>query len=190
MTRPLTTSEAAEAAEGTTMIQPKYDIGDKVWGARASYTSINVECPDCKGGCWWVATTPAGESFDIECPTCRYGYEVRGTVVEWHHRASATLLTVGSIRVDTHDTDRPVSYMMIETGIGSGTIHYEESLFGSELAAMAFAESKSREMSSEQQSRELSQQKKRKKESRNKPSYEQRRIRELEKRVKELEAAA
>jgi hypothetical protein len=47
-------------------------------------------------------------------------------------------MTVGSVRIDTAD-DRPVSYMMEETGVGSGTIHYSENVFGDEPAALARA---------------------------------------------------
>jgi hypothetical protein len=52
------------------------------------------------------------------------------------------------VRIDTaqkQDEDyHPVSYMCLETGVGSGAVYYEHRMFDTEEAALAFAQLYSR----------------------------------------------
>jgi len=57
---------------------------------------------------------------------------------------SVEVLTIGSVRVDTHDIEHPVSYMCRETGVGSGQIHCEADLFHTREEAQAAAEAKAK----------------------------------------------
>jgi hypothetical protein len=45
------------------ILQSKYEIGQRVFAARVSYTSTLVPCPDCLGSKEWTVTTPSGESW-------------------------------------------------------------------------------------------------------------------------------
>jgi hypothetical protein len=110
------------------MIQTKHDVGDKVWVATFQRTEYGETCPDCLGEKAVTVTTPAGESFTVACQTCRHGYESTGLVSRWEYTGHVWQGTIGSVRVDTHD-DEPVGYMLVETGVGSGTIHREANLY-------------------------------------------------------------
>lgn len=55
-------------------------------------------------------------------------------------------LTIGSIRIDTNDIDKPVSYMCVETGVGSGSVYYESDLHLTEEEAFRFAQARAVEI--------------------------------------------
>lgn len=84
------------------------------------------------------------ESFDLQCPTCAYGYNPPTGIIDTnYHQIPLTWSgTIGSIRLDTNDKIHPISYMLEETGVGSGTIHYEVDLFPSEEEAIESAKKK------------------------------------------------
>ncbi len=109
-------------------MQPKYAIGDSVYGAHAAWLPDKVACPDCLGSAKWSVTTPAGETFEVRCHTCNEGWESSGKVRVYDWRPTVQALTIGSVRMDTND-ENPISYMCKETGVGSGTIHHEKKLF-------------------------------------------------------------
>lgn len=118
------------------MIQPKFNIGDKVYFSSADQRGNIIQCPDCLGSTEWKVTTPEGKEFQTNCGTCSQGYHSTGTVKEWCCTPSARCLTIGSIRIDTADTNKPISYMCIETGVGSGSVYYEDKLFLTEKDAI------------------------------------------------------
>lgn len=111
------------------MIQPKYKIGDTVYAASVSYDTQSVQCPDCLGTREWDVSLPSGEKFKHDCQTCREGFSSTGKVDVWGDHARVRKLTIGSIRVDTADKDRPVAYMCTETGVGSGYVYDERVIF-------------------------------------------------------------
>lgn len=112
------------------MIQPKFEIGQKVFCARIGYGSVKVQCPDCLGQKKWLVKTPSGEEWDHDCNTCRQGYYgSSGTVESWGDHERIEMLTIGSIRIDTQDKERPISYMCEETGIRSGSVYNEQEMF-------------------------------------------------------------
>lgn len=123
---------------------PKFAQGDKVFYADAHMTSHTVECPDCGGTGKWPITSPAGHAFTIGCARCRYNYGFRepemslswptftGTVKE---------LTIGSVRINTSEDD-PISYMCLETGVGSGSVYYERDFYADKDTAKKAADGK------------------------------------------------
>lgn len=121
---------------------PRYRVGDVVWVARVEVTTTPVTCPTCLGAKEWTVTAPNGDSWPIQCGACRRGYEVRGTVDEETVKPVSVCMTVGSVRFDTHEAvdGCPVSYMMRETGVGSGSVYYESDVGGTWEEAMARAE--------------------------------------------------
>jgi len=85
-------------------------------------------------------TSPAGETYAFSCPRCCYQYSDREQLslsyITFHPYVKT--LTIGSVRIDTHD-ENPVSYMCRETGVGSGSIYNENSLYPTHDEAMAAA---------------------------------------------------
>ena len=134
------------------MVTPKFKIGDKVYAASSYHKEVQLQCPDCLGKKVWAVATPAGENFTIPCGTCTRGYFSYGTIGEWVESPHIELYTIGSVRIDTED-EHPVSYMCHETGIGSGTIHYEEALFSDRIDALAYATEKASKIVREEKKR-------------------------------------
>ena len=121
-------------------IQTRFRIGDVVFKAATVQDSKQHPCPDCLGSRKWTATSPAGGEYTFECPRCSTRFQSHDALCLTYtvRSPSVAKLTIGSIRVDTADNN-PVSYMCRETGIGSGTIHYEHDLFATEEEATAAA---------------------------------------------------
>lgn len=166
--------------------EPKYKIGDVVFHAHGWYGSRQITCPDCLGKRFWSVTTPAGETFDLPCGTCERGYQSTGTISEYAEVTKVTPLTVGSVRIDTAaNAEERVSYMCEETGVGSGSIYYETSLFLDHEPALLFATKRAAEQTAERKARDAEIQERAKKKARRKPEWYTRRIRELEKALEE-----
>lgn len=123
-------------------IESKFSVGDKVWKADLTTKKMQHPCPDCLGVGRWKATSPAGTEYTFSCPRCsaRYNGNHEARLSYTVYAPWIRPLTIGSIRIDTSDKERPVSYMCDETGIGSGTIHDEEKLFFTQEEAFAAAQ--------------------------------------------------
>lgn len=115
----------------TTTITTKYAIGDAVFHASTHVTKGAHECPDCKGSTKWKAVSPAGLEYQFPCPRCAASYNGDRDLLLTYpmHTPSVRQLTIGSVRIDTASDDRPVQYMCVETGVGSGSIYSEADLF-------------------------------------------------------------
>lgn len=115
---------------GETMIPtPRYAIGQLVFAAELHKAPVEVTCPDCLGTREWSAASPAGETYRIECPRCSgYAGDVSLSRKVWLWSVSVRPLTIGSVRMDTADEERPISYMCHETGVGSGRIWSESEI--------------------------------------------------------------
>lgn len=150
------------------MLNPKYEINQEVYGAHAYWLPDNVTCPDCLGTTNWSVTTPAGETFQVRCHTCNEGWYSSGKVRVYSYRPQVERLTIGSIRIDTND-EKPISYMCVETGVGSGTIHHEETLFPTYDEALAKAITLSDQYAKQKQEEEEKSRKRKKKEMVYKP---------------------
>jgi hypothetical protein len=125
------------------MNQPKYDIGQSVWAAATTSGPVRETCPDCLGERVWACVLPSGEALNVPCPTCAHGYDgSRGYIMDRYECSPRVWEgVVGSVRIDTNDREHPVSYMLHETGVGSGSIsiYYEPKLFLSREEAEACA---------------------------------------------------
>ena len=127
-------------------ITPKFDINDAVFGIHTKVVTKQHSCPDCLGKREWVVTSPAGSEYKFPCPRCRAGYLSNSDASLNYpvHTPKVRHLTIGSVRTDSNDKERPVSYMCVETGVGSGTVHYESTLFSNkedaEIAAKILAD--------------------------------------------------
>jgi hypothetical protein len=123
-------------------ITTKYSIGDVVFKAAMLTKKMQRDCPDCMGSRKWKALSPAGREYDFECPRCAGSPYNRDLSLEYQQYVPRVdRLTVGSLRADSsaEDEGERVQYMCQETGIGSGTIHYEKTLFATDTEAMAAA---------------------------------------------------
>lgn len=110
---------------------PKFRKGDKVWRAWSSTQSAQHPCPDCLGTKKWSCTSPAGHTMEMRCPRCdRDNYNDALRLGYTKHTFGVRELTIGSVSINTAPCrgDHPVSYMCEETGIGSGSIYYEDQL--------------------------------------------------------------
>ena len=109
---------------------PRFKVGDTVWMARADETHKTAPCPDCQGTGQWAALTAAGETIAVECPRCaRYSRTKLPSLTRRIKTVSVQRLTIGSVRT-RFDSDHPglrdaISYMCIETGVGSGNVYHE-----------------------------------------------------------------
>lgn len=111
-------------------METKYKIGDIVHQAYTESAIKRHDCPDCLGTKVWIATSPAGDTLEFSCPRCSSTFQTNSDMsleYQWY-MPRTRILTIGSVRTNTSD-EKPISYMCEETGVGSGTIHYEESLF-------------------------------------------------------------
>lgn len=111
-------------------IKTKYSLGDKVWRIwRGSKT------------CWKPCQLCAGEGrislngITRICPDC-YGNRGREEFLpqEWLVEQQ---LTVGQVRAEITKKKREIAYMAHETGVGTGSIHYEWTLFPTKEEAQA-----------------------------------------------------
>ena len=122
------------------IIETKYSLGDEVWPIWRGRREVRTPCPMC-GGVGWLEIN----SINEQCPLC-YG---RCHIISWEPEAwllrEFGCAVVG--RVDAtiyapkhrpkYDDNGPISYMLTETGIGSGQIWYEQDLFPSREEALA-----------------------------------------------------
>lgn len=127
-----------------TMPAPKYEIGDKVFSAGRAYSTKRISCPDCLGTKLWTVVFADGTSEEIMCQTCKNGFEPASGVIAYNEWSPTVQpLTIGKIY--GWEPDDGMKYMCNETGIGSGTIHYERNLFTNREEAQAQAEEEHRE---------------------------------------------
>ncbi len=119
---------------------PKFNIGDKVFESNVTTQHREHPCPDCLGTKKWKAISPAGKEYEAGCQRCcgswtSYGFPTLAYSV---HVPGVRSLTIGSVQIDTND-EKPVRYMCVETGVGSGSVYYENALFETSDDAMAAA---------------------------------------------------
>lgn len=129
------------------IIETKFSNGDVVWRAYTNWGPTSQEdCPEC-GGKGSLAIE--GKSYRYHCP--RHGCD-RGKINVYGPIPLAETLTVGQVRVEISDSpgdgegshgsnfgpvrERKEEYMMIQTGIGSGSVYPVEDLFHTEAEAL------------------------------------------------------
>jgi hypothetical protein len=122
------------------MIKNKFEIGESVYSIFVGWMKNDVTCPDCLGKLEWEVSLPSKETFKHPCMTCRQGYYSTGIVSNYADNYKIEKRTIGSIRIDTADQSDPIQYMCLETGVGSGQVYGEKSLFKSYDEAVIGAE--------------------------------------------------
>lgn len=126
------------------ILETKYSVGDVVYWATTVTEKRSRPCPDCVGTKKWKAVSPAGGEYEFACPRCSASYfSQRDLSLDYHeYTPHAVLMTIGSVRVDTADSDYGTSYMCTETGVGSGSIYREADLFPTKDEALKSAAAK------------------------------------------------
>ena len=157
----------------------KYAVGDKVFYASAHLEETPEPCPDCLGQKTWQVTTPAAEVFDVPCETCMAGYASTGLKGRWQYTPHVSHLTIGSVRFDS-TAHPPATYMCAETGVGSGNVYGEDVLFINNQEALKAAVRLATIAEKNRAEQEAGRAAKARKKSHRKPSWEDRRIKELE----------
>ncbi len=109
-------------------VETKYDLGQtvhKIWFTQKEYFNKCVTC-DGEG---WIPT----HSEPVKCEKCNSFYgapypgRIRGLYPKaWHVDCA---LTVGQVKTESDADGMVAKYMCSETGIGSGTVHSENTLF-------------------------------------------------------------
>lgn len=126
------------------VIETKYSVGEVVWHASTTTERKQHPCPDCNGSRKWKAISPAGREYEFGCPRCSTRYQ-SNDVLSLDYTSACPLVhkrTIGSVRHDSHKFGggSETQYMCHETGIGSGNLYNEESLFPSEAEALVAAQ--------------------------------------------------
>jgi hypothetical protein len=79
-------------------------------------------------------------------PTGKYVYEPEAWLIEGPYEVGQIRIEITSTRFIHKDADRNNEhYMLAETGIGTGALHYARDLFATRVAAMVECERRSRE---------------------------------------------
>jgi hypothetical protein len=131
---------------------PRFAIGDTVYVADTVRTRARHECPDCNGTRKWSCKSPAGVEMEMDCPRCQRtaGWNDKLSLEFTKHATVVSALTVGSVQINTADNEHPVRYMCHETGIGSGSVYYEDNFHATEESANLEARAKALELQREE----------------------------------------
>lgn len=129
------------------VLTTKFGVGDKVFCANVTIEKRQHDCPDCLGSKKWACTSPTGATFEVACPRCGGGYQSNRELsldYSWYV-PSVSELTVGLVRASSEageEYGQGNEYMCRETGIGSGTLYRESSLFATREEAVAASQIK------------------------------------------------
>jgi hypothetical protein len=123
------------------VLTTKFSMGETVFHAWTTTTRKRHPCPDCLDQRKWKATSPAGREYEMACPRCGSDYmSDRDLSLDYSQFVgTVTVLTIGQIRAAIGG-DEKTQYMCVETGIGSGSLYYEDSLFPTQEAAQVAAD--------------------------------------------------
>ena len=129
-------------------ITPKYAIDQRVWPICRGMDSLRDECPVCKD----ADTVKLADGRVFDCPQ-KYKHGHRDVIQRWwpwrvrldsvgHIGQIRTVETAPEcVRDSDRDAEREkrerVSYMIVETGVGSGSVYYEPEVFPSVVEAEA-----------------------------------------------------
>lgn len=128
-----------QAIFGEGVSLPKFAIGDTVYRVKIDSVRKTLDCPDCLNTRVWWVRSPVGQKHSMKCPRCsnnKMAPLLTEHELTYHeYRCWTEKLTIGSVRLDQYTKPKTYEYMCVETGIGSGTIYREETLYISEDAA-------------------------------------------------------
>jgi hypothetical protein len=138
-------------------IKTKYNINDTVYLIMSKQVQVSDKCDGCEGN--RVLVLKNGDA--CHCPKCYgRGFISRIEPTKWQIHQT---LTIGLVRATVQNLKKTgmydnygeheeggdktsVEYMAYETGIGSGSIWYEEDLFDSSEAAQAACDARNSEV--------------------------------------------
>lgn len=125
-------------------ITTKFSIGDTVFHAWTMTERKQHPCPDCLGSRKWEAKSPAGREYQFACPRCGSGYQSEQDLCLHYSVFTPAVqrLTIGQVEAHAGGSEAKNRYMCHETGIGSGSVYYEQDLFSTEPEALEAAASK------------------------------------------------
>ena len=123
------------------ILESKYNIGDPVYRGDYNIKANYIKCDICDGD-GLLRIVVKNEPMIVNCGSCGgKGNHLNGRTFDVNTRK----LHIGSIRYDSYNgnpNNKPVhfSYMCGETGVGTGSVFYEDELFDTEEAALEWAE--------------------------------------------------
>jgi ribosomal protein S24E len=127
------------------MLTPKFELGQKVYAINPVYDTkvVHVPCSIC--GSTGIVKVHGVEQ-DVMCPYC-YGRTTTERV-GFKYIISYRGATIGKREITEYlakylyhgDYKNEVTYMLKETGVGSGTIWHEHRLFATEEEAQEFCD--------------------------------------------------
>lgn len=116
----------------------KYGLGDRVYSAFHHSATRSEVCPDCLGTKNCVVTFAGGESYECGCVTCKRQLVSTGTILVDVQTPAVKTLTIGQVGYENGEG----RYMCKETGIGSGSVYYDSTLFSTYEEAFEEAKNK------------------------------------------------
>lgn len=122
-------------------ITTKFSIDDTVYHAYTTTERKQHPCPDCLGSRKWEAKSPAGREYQFACPRCGSDYQSESSL-SLHYSVftpAVRRLTIGQVEAHAGGSESKNRYMCAETGIGSGSVYYEQDLFATEADALEAA---------------------------------------------------
>ena len=119
------------------IIETKFSVGDKVYHPFTQHDHEEFTCPDCDGTKVIHVEFAGGRREEIDCVTCRdlWGHS-SGKLKKPSLSVVVVCYTIGSVGID----ERGPRYMCNETGVGSGSVYYEDTIFLTEKEAVEASE--------------------------------------------------
>ena len=123
------------------MLEAKFKINQKVYAVSSKSVSRreHVKCAVCNST---GKIKIVGKDNDYNCPVCRG--EMKTVYDGFEYVISYPKASIGKVQIEEYaaryDEKSRVTYMLKETGVGSGTIWREERLFATEEEAKEFCE--------------------------------------------------
>ena len=118
------------------ILETKYGLGDVVYPVYSDTKRIRIPCT----GCTTTGKISLDDGTEVCCPRCRgQGHKSEYGPIEY---TVGRELRIGQVRARATEgkyqsgSDEP-TYMCVESGIGSGAVHYERQLFPTREAAQA-----------------------------------------------------
>ena len=125
------------------MLVPKFELGQKVYAVSSVSDTrrVHKECDVCNST---GLVKVVGREENFMCPACEGKYKTEH--YGFKYVISYSRATIGKIDMQVYASKyknrykSEVKYMLEETGVGSGTLWYENRLFGTKEEANEFCE--------------------------------------------------
>lgn len=117
-------------------IKTKFDLGQRVYIIHKSGQLIKVICPACSGT-GDITIDNMGKTFEFICPNCQ-GSTIVESWFDANWQVAYEKVKIGKVQVELYRETfinkgigkNRVTYMVDETGIGSGSFWNEDEVFG------------------------------------------------------------